>query len=479
MKEVVDDITENDLRIMQYIADKLKRSEAKECKGHSSWFACEYCYAKGIKIDISESASAKSKIANQIALLDEKINQCQSEEINQENTLKIENYQSLKNELQKTSNSLKRKSNILWPQSTMYAQNRTRKTHLDIIRKIESGQVLSHDESKGVTGRFILLDIPTFNFVYDTPAEYLHSGCLGLTKRLVELTFDCGNKRQRVTKRKLSSTAKFNKLMLSIKVVKEFGRRARNLDFAVFKGQEFRNLSLFFFPVIIECIEPEAKEITLWLYLAYMFRSSTIPTSEYENISLPLVREICEKFYKAFEELFGPENCPYNIHVFVAHLLEIRTHGPLTETSAYKFESFYGEVRRSFVPGTNSPLKQVLKTILLKRAISKHVCENNIFISNYDTSMECNNLIYCYKRKEYFIYQVTNIDNDDITCNKVGMYPAQFKETPEIDWSTVGVFRKGGVSSQESVIQSSEIEGKVLNVGKYLITCPINVLHEK
>lgn len=229
----------------------------------------------------------------------------------------------------------------------------------------------------------------------------------------------------------------------------------------------------------MECIEPGSKEINLWLYLAFMFRSSTIPSNEYENVSLPIVREYCEKFYKLFEELFGPQNCSYNVHTFCSHLLEVRTHGPLTETSAFKFESFYGEVRRSFVPGTNSPLKQVMKKILLKRSLSQHICENKIFISNYDTSLECNNLIYCYKRKQYLIYQVTDIEDGLITCNKVGMYPVHFEETPNIEWSTVGVFKKGGVSSEDTFLQTSEIGGKVLVVGKYLITCPINVLHEK
>ena len=411
--------------------------------------------------------------------MQEKITQCQNEPQNSDRDMKIQNLISLKTELKRSLNALNRKSNILWPSSTMDATNRSRNQILEIVNKIERNETLTLDESKGILGRLVLLDIPNFNIIYDAPAEYLHSSCLGVTKRLVELTFDCGSNRDRKTNRKLSSISRFNKLMIQIKVFKEFSRRARALDFAVFKGEEYRNLILFFFPLVLECIETNAKERNLWLYYVYMLRSCVLPSNEFGPISLSLVEECCAKFYILFEELFGVCNCSYNLHVFCSHLLEIRTHGPLTETSAFKFETFYGEVRRSFVTGTPSTLKQILKNIFLKRAISNHVCDNSIYISNYDTSMESNKLIYCYKNKEYLIYEISDINGHEITCRKVGKYPVFFDETPNITWSSVGVFRKGGVCSDTTVVLTKDICGKVLHVGKYIITCPINVLKEK
>ena len=212
-----------------------------------------------------------------------------------------------------------------------------------------------------------------------------------------------------------------------------------------------------------------------------MLRSCVIPTQEFDPVNIATINECCANFYKLFEELFGVHNCPYNLHVICSHLLEIRTHGPLTETSAFKFESFYGELRRSFVPGTESPLKQILKKTLLKRVIGKHVCLNNIYVTNYETSLECNNLIYRYdtKDKKYLIYQVADINGKIATCNKIGQYPAKFPEVPNLDWSSIGVFRKGGVCSDATYVNTSDISGKVLVVGNFLITCPNNVLHEK
>ena len=464
---------------MQFVGDKPKRSDAKDCKSSCSWYPCEYCTAKGVKVNVSDNTMAKKKIEQQILLIEDQINQCQNEALSPERTQKLENLFSLKNELNKSVKALNRKSNILYPFSTMNSQNRTRRDILDIVTRIENGESLTIDESKGIKGRSVLLDVPNFNFVYDSPAEYMHLGCLGVIKRLVELTFSCGQKRQRNTTRKLSSTSLFNKLMLATKVTNEFSRRARSLDFSFFKAQEYRNLCLFFFPLVLECIEPYAKEITLWLNLVYMLRSSVIPSVEYSHISLDIVHNCCAEFYKLFEELLSIHNCTYNLHTLCSHLTEIRTHGPLTETSAFKFESFYGELRRSFVPGTCSPLKQIMKKIFLKKELGKHYCDNNISITNYETPMEANNLIYCYKNKQYFMYQVSDIHDDLITCNKIGQYPVYYQQTPNIDWSSVGVFKKGGISSNNTVLNSSEIAGKVLHVGKYLITCPFNVLNEK
>ena len=209
-----------------------------------------------------------------------------------------------------------------------------------------------------------------------------------------------------------------------------------------------------------------------------MLRACVLPSSEFAHIDISLVNECCAKFYEIFDNIFGETNCTYNLHVFVAHLLEIRTHGPLTDTSAFKFESFYGEMRRSFVPGTISPLKQIMKNIFMKRILRKHSCSKDIVITNYETALESNNMIYTYNKKKYEIYKICEINDTQIMCNKVGKYQASFPETPQIDWSTVGVFRKGGTISQLTTINKSEMCGKVLTVGKYLLTCPNNVLTE-
>lgn len=159
---------------------------------------------------------------------------------------------------------------------------------------------------------------------------------------MLELTFSVGENRTRMTDRRLSHPSFFNDLMKLLKVPREFPRRIRELDFAVFKAQEMRNISIFFFPIVIQCIETGAKERRLWFLLAFMLRSCLIPNNEYENIDDHEIHNACEQFYTLFEKLFSSKNCTYSIHVFSSHLLQLRLQGPLTETSAFFLKTFMG-----------------------------------------------------------------------------------------------------------------------------------------
>ena len=117
----------------------------------------------------------------------------------------------------------------------------------------------------------------------------------------------------------------------------------------------------------------------MWLYLSYMIKSCVLPSNEYSQIPPNVIKYCMESFYSLYQALFGVRNCTYNTHVMSCHLLEMRCNGPLTLTSAFPFESFYGELRQSFVPGTCSTLKQMLSNVMMKRAICPHKCEKTFF----------------------------------------------------------------------------------------------------
>ena len=210
-----------------------------------------------------------------------------------------------------------------------------------------------------------------------------------------------------------------------------------------------------------------------------MLRATTLPENEYTEVNKNKIRQCCEKFYILYEYVYGIENCTYSTHVLCSHLMEIRALGPLTETSAFKFESFYGELRDSFVTGTVSPLKQILQKVYLKRALAFHSCQKPLEFSNKDTNMTCNSLIYTFENGSYKIFKIKEIVEDNFLCNSAGKQHCTFTETPGINWNSVGVFKRGAIMSEEIVIHHSQIKGKVIAVGKYLITCPKNVLQEK
>ena len=478
LDEFLTDICCNNCLIQCFIGDNPKRAFARFSKSHSSYYPCEYCESCGKLL----SQTDRSLIAKKNLLQKQKRTVLSNIEIARANNDSAE-LQSLKSILSSINEGIKtlnkKHNNIVWPSSTMNGNPRTKENVLEIVTQIEDEDVLSLEECKGIMGHSLFLDIPYFDFVLDIPVEYLHGVCLGVGKRTVELTFNVGENRQRNTKRKLSSATQFNRLMIVILVPREFSRRARNLDFSVMKGQEFRNIILFFFLVVVQCIEPDAKERKLWLILAYMIRACVIPDDEYEMINENVVSNCGKQFYILYEHLFHARNCTYYTHSVSTHLPKIRTHGPLTMTSAFGFESFYGEMRNSFTPGTRSPLKQIMQKTLIKRTISSHCCKQPIYFSPKDTAMESNSYIYTYENHNYNIFKIMSIDGDSFHCFKVGKYQATFPETPTLNWSNVGVFKAGGISDVMVDIERKNVSGKVLRVLNHFITCPINVLEEK
>ena len=480
LKYVVNDLYENGCKITQYVADNKKRSTARDSLCHSSWFPCEYCFSKGTKMVTNSRDIEKKKESLKIQkeLIAEKIvNVTQISGANSSQVVKLKN---LAKKLDAEEKKLQpRKSHIVWPKSTFRGPPRTRQEIMDIIEKIENDQVMTKDEMKGIVGRSVFIDLPNFNFVNDIPVEYLHCGCLGVVKRCVELTFKVGENRPRITKRKLSLPSQFNVQIFIIKSPREFNRRIRELDFCVYKGQEFRNLIMFFFPLVVNCIEAPAKERNLWLCLAFMIRVCTIPKEEFRIVSLALIERVTKQFYSLYQELFGMKNCTYNTHVLTSHLIEIRFHGPFTATSAFPFESFYSELRNSFVPGTPSGLKQILQNVLIKRVLSHHTCENEIYYSEKETEREANNMIYCFEQYQYEIYKIISIEENVFICHTQEKSPCFYPETPNIPWNEIGVFKKEELQEIPVHICKQSVKGKVVIVDGLLITCPKNVLNEK
>ena len=361
----------------------------------------------------------------------------------------------------------------------MNGELRTKEKVIEIVEKIESGDAMSASEKKRIKGRSLMLSLDYFDYVHSIQTEYMHLVSLGVVKRLLELTFSVGETRYRNTKRPLTLPHEFNELIKNTKFFKEFSRRARKLDLSVMKAQELRNVLLFFFPFITQCLVGHDKEIKLWEMLAFMVRACVLPEEEFEAVNVNSIKYCQRPIYHMYQQLFGERNCTYSVHVLFSHILQMRTQGPLTETSAYRFESFYAELRNSFQPGTVSGIKQMMQTVLLKRILSKHICCENIYLKVKDTPLESNSLIYVYESNVHVIYKIKSIEEDNLICNQLGNHEAEFPNSSMLNWSTVGVYRKGGLSSIDVTVPRKNVAGKVLKVGKNLITCSSNILREK
>ena len=478
LDQFLTDVCSNDCNIEAFVGDKPKRSTVKMSKCQAAYYPCEYCESKGHLLNMEDKAlklkkrklhEQKTVITNQLAIAQ----QCKDQDqIQVLKTLLLSVNEAIKD-------SNKKHNNIVWPASTQNGTKRTQEKILEIVNKIENDDILSIDEAKGIMGRSLLLDIPYFNFVLHSPVEYLHGVCLGVVKRLIILTFNVGETRQRNTTRKLSDVKVFNLLMSKVKMFREFSRRARNLELSVMKGQEYRNIIFLYFVIVIDCIEVEAKERRLWLLLAYLIRLCMIPENEFSTVDKNVMEYCSKNFYDLYERLFHARNYTYYTHVIGCHMPEIRALGPLTHTSAFGFESFYGEIRHAFTPGTISPLKQAFKKILLKRSISHHCCKASIFFSPKETPLESNCYVYTFTDSKYNFFKIKTINNNILECQKVGKYTTSFPETPNLSWEKIGVFEVGGISDEIVHINKDEIAGKVIKVKNYFLTCPNNVLLEK
>ena len=488
----LEDLNINSYQVTDFVGDNPKRSFVREALNHASYYACEYCDSKAIQFkDVEENRLEETRYKEQTRDIQQKIDlllntpgTSASKSLDDQKIVLLTN---IKNDLEKEYKKKLRHSHLVWPSSTNNGRLRTIDEMKDIVHQIDMRDngdrgPLGLDESKGFTGHSLLLDMDEFDFTKGISCEYMHCVCLGAVKRLLILTFNLGEKRIRCTTRRLSNPAKYNDFMKGIKVPKEFSRRARNLDISVLKAQEMRNITLFFFPVIVECIEKNAKERKLWLLLAFIVRACCLPNNEFENVLIDAISNCARQFYTLYEQLFSTKNCTYNTHVFASHILDIRTRGPLTLTSAFSFEAFYAELRHSFTPGTISPLKQMLQNVMMRRSLNHHCCISSIHLSPKDTQLECNSLIYTFDNDRYTLYLIESIDvhnDDNLNCYRLGRYPVNFQDAPLLNWESVGVFRIGGISEDCTTIQRSAVKGKVLKVLNFYITCPSNVLREK
>ena len=247
------------------------------------------------------------------------------------------------------------------------------------------------------------------------------------------------------------------------------------------KGEEFRNVVLFYFPHVISSIEHGQNEQKIWLLYVFQVRAYVLPDNEYPYVSQNELDISNEKFLTLFEIVYGMNNASYNVHM-VSHLKKIRSQGKLTDTSTFPQESYYGEMRNSYVTGTSSTGKQLLQHAYLKRqAPHSHQCRRPLTFRDKKTSRTDDTLIYVFKNGVYKFFAIQKIENNgNFLCHRIGKRQYQPRETAaeKLKWDTIGVFKFGAFTQQEVTLTKNEISGKAIIVRDFIMTCPTNVLQE-
>ena len=215
----------------------------------------------------------------------------------------------------------------------------------------------------------------------------------------------------------------------------------------------------------------------MWLIYSFQIRAYVLPNEEFENVEQSELENCSNTYAILFEQLYGMSNSAYSIHM-MCHLKEIRLQGKFTDTSTFKYENYYGEMRRSFVSGTASSGKQILQAAYFKRSLPHKNCRRKLKYSEKETFRSSDKFVYIYVNKCYKFYMIKkNISNGSLLCVKYGKRPYKPTEV-SLNWSTVGVFLKSGESDIEEILWPSQISGKAIIVNNLIISCPKNVLQE-
>ena len=217
---------------------------------------------------------------------------------------------------------------------------------------------------KGIRGETILSYIPNFDIIEGIVPEYLHCGILGVPRQFAKLWFSSKNHE----KPYYIGLAKedVNKRLKFFRPPSYVSRPTRDLDDSKFwKGHEWYWWTFAYSIVALKGILPP-KYLKHWMLFAealFIMCQETIPKSRVHT-----AMEMMVLFIKGTEELYGLENCSFNLHL-CGHLGDVVLNwGSLFESSAFLYED-YNQVLLKTVHSSKGVLQQVINLFRTMRSI--------------------------------------------------------------------------------------------------------------
>ncbi len=351
------------------------------------------------------------------------------------------------------------KGRPIWGVDTLESKERTRSSVLEDYEKVANGE--NTYANFGYKGRCIILDtIPHFDMINQIPVDPMHMLFLGIGRALFELLFKVGENRPTNLTSPRQSTRGMDNALEHVKVPRELPRRPRPMDFKNWKGAEWRNLILFYFPIVAEILHPGARQ-QVWLEYCFLCRAYSIPDMYFNALDHKYLQSLAKKWYLRYFRAFGPLNMRYNVHL-MAHLHLIRVHGPFPEISAFPFEGSFAVGGRAQRIGTSSLGLQFMRHSYL-RPLNGHNCERKITYSVATTSRRQDDLLY----SEKCIYQLVENPKPEDHFLKVTKVNATTYFAPgaqHLDFTSVGVFKFISVASSQQYLRLDKVLGKVIRV---------------
>ena len=220
-------------------------------------------------------------------------------------------------------------------------------------------QLMDGSLPQGAKCQSALLELKGFDIFEGAVVEAMHCVYGGVMKTLA-INWMKNHKYEYYIGRKKEA---INARLKCLKVTTEIPRIPSVIElFKFFKCSEWRTM-LFTLPIILDGIllQPYRKHLCRLANAIFM-------------VSKPVVSEAdilkCEKELKqvvrSFETLYGEEYMSFNVHQ-LGHICQtVRNWGPLWQSSAFMFESYYGNILKH-VKSSNGVPVQITKRIQLER----------------------------------------------------------------------------------------------------------------
>ncbi len=351
------------------------------------------------------------------------------------------------------------KGRPIWGLSTLNGRQRTRESLAEDLEKVATREKAYQDF--GYKGRSVVLDIlPDFDLIEGVPVDPMHLLYLGVGRAIFELLFNVRENRPTNLREGRQSTRELDELLPHVKVPSEIPRRPRPMDFKNYKGSEWRNIVLFYFPLVAQILRPGIRR-QLWLDFCFLARAFSIPDEYYNALNKNALKSVARSWYEHFSHAFGPLNMRYNVHL-MSHLFRIRVHGAFPDISAFPFEGSFASSARAQRVGTASCGLQSMRQSYL-RPMKGHVCKKKITLTTQTTTRRQDDLLYT-ERACYKLAETPKTADTFIKVKKINVTTYFSPGCPHLDFTEVGVFKFISVSPEQQYLRRDQVLGKLIRV---------------
>ena len=354
------------------------------------------------------------------------------------------------------------------------------RTHGDTAHIARNIEDFSLDERRGVKGPSPLLRLPGFDIIYSMLPEYMHQIALGVAEKLVQLCFALGSTRPKTDKkyRRLPADS-LNKEIAKVRLPTEISRRSRGIEVGCYKAEEYRNLCLILFPLLIKHCEGRSDFVKLWTYLAFLTRAYVLPDDEYSHVSKGDLRVFRHRFLQRMQGTFGRRVMHYNTHIML-HLDTIRQEGNLADNSAFLFEKSFSLLRKDLAPTTPNPGKQVLGKMYESIESTHFTCRKQMRVRPHVTTKADDSYFYTFVGGTYLFYKCreeSGTVSGTVLASRVVTRVSNLG-LRTVRWESVGVYRKVCDVDDTEDVRKSLIAGKAVVCDDHIISLSRNVLDE-